>query len=134
HLPVNQRAQLVLASEDVLHGFYVPAFRIKQDIVPGRAINFEFTPIRAGRYRLRDSQYSGTYFAANQTNVVVESPEDYAQWLAIAAQTPRAPAPNPAYDEYTRAVDSGIDLGWDTVKPAPAPIVNYASSQEDSYE
>jgi heme/copper-type cytochrome/quinol oxidase subunit 2 len=77
HLPVDQRAQLLLSSEDVLHGFFVPAFRIKQDVVPGREIDFEFTPIREGRYRLRDSEYSGTYFAANQTNVVVESSEDY---------------------------------------------------------
>jgi cytochrome c oxidase subunit 2 len=85
HLPVNERARLVLSSEDVLHGFFVPAFRVKQDVVPGRAIDFEFTPIREGRYRLRDSEYSGTYFAANQSNVVVESDEAYQQWLATAA-------------------------------------------------
>jgi cytochrome c oxidase subunit 2 len=69
----------------------VPAFRVKQDIIPGQVIEFEFTPIREGRYRLRDSQYSGTYFAAMQTDVVVESPEDYQQWqAAVATQAPAA--------------------------------------------
>ena len=134
HLPVNQRARLVLSSEDVLHGFFVAAFRVKQDVVPGRAIDFEFTPIREGRYRLRDSEYSGTYFAANQTNVVVESAADYEQWLAMAAATPLTPAENVAYEEFNQATENAIDLGWATVKPAPAPIVNYASSEEDFHE
>jgi cytochrome c oxidase subunit 2 len=134
HLPVNQRATLVLSSEDVLHGFYVPAFRVKQDVVPGKDIDFEFTPIREGRYRLRDSEYSGTYFAANQTNVVVESDDDYQQWLAIAAATAPAPAENPAFEEFQQAEQNPISLGWQSVKPAPAPVVNYASSEEDSYE
>lgn len=134
HLPVNQRAKLLLSSEDVLHGFFIPAFRVKQDVIPGREIEFEFTPIRTGRYRLRDSDYSGTYFAANQTNVVVESAADYQQWLATAARMPQSPAPNVAYDEFNRSQQAAIDLGWATVPPAPSPIVNYASSEEDSYE
>lgn len=134
HLPVNQRAQLVLSSEDVLHGFFVPAFRVKQDVVPGRTIDFEFTPIREGRYRLRDSEYSGTYFAANQTNVVVESPEDYQDWLAAAAARSPFPAENVAFEEFNQTDSSAIGLGWQTVKPAPAPLVNFASSEEDTHE
>ncbi len=134
HLPVNQRAQLKLSSEDVLHGFFVPAFRIKQDIVPGRTIDFEFTPIREGRYRLRDSEYSGTYFAANQTNVVVESPEAYQQWLLAASATPPAPAENVANQEFKQVTKDTVGLRWETVKPAPAPVVNYASSEKDAHE
>lgn len=134
HLPVDQRARFKLTSDDVLHGFYVPAFRVKQDIIPGREIDFSFTPIREGRYRLRDSAYSGTYFAANQTNVVVQSEEDYQQWLtAAAASTPKA-AENVAAEAFNRAAEGSISLGWATVKPAPAPMVNYTSSEEDSYE
>ncbi|PSN10274.1 cytochrome C oxidase subunit II [filamentous cyanobacterium CCP5] len=134
HLPVNQRAQLLLSSEDVLHGLYIPAFRVKQDIIPGREIDFEFTPIREGRYRLRDSEHSGTYSGANQTNVVVESAADYQQWLAFAAAQPRKQAENPAYDQFKQAEKNPISLGWESVKPAPAPIVNFASSDKDSYE
>ena len=133
HLPVNQRARFKLTSEDVLHGFYVPAFRVKQDIIPGREISFSFTPIREGRYRLRDSEYSGTYFAANQTNVVVESEDAYRRWLSAAAQNSPTAAENVAFEDFSRT-EGSISLGWATVKPAPAPIVNYTSSEEDSYE
>lgn len=125
HLPINQRAHFALTSEDVLHGFFIPAFRVKQDIVPGKEIAFSFTPIRLGRYRLRDSEYSGTYFAANQTDVVVESAADYQQWLAMAANTPATAAPNVAYDEFKK-VSKRSGFRWETVKPAPAPIVNYS--------
>jgi cytochrome c oxidase subunit 2 len=134
HLPVNQRAKLRLTSEDVLHGFFVPAFRVKQDVVPGRAIDFEVTPIREGRYRLRDSEYSGTYFAANQTNVVVESPEHYQTWLSNVAALPPLPAPNVAFDEFTQEAKNPISLGWATVVPVDPPLVNYASSENDPHE
>jgi cytochrome c oxidase subunit 2 len=123
HLPNNQRARLILRSEDVLHGFFVPAFRIKQDLIPGRAIDFEFTPIREGRYRLRDSQYSGTYFAAMQTDVVVESPEAYQQWLTVAAAQPPTAAYNRAFEEYHR-VRKPNSKHWETIIPAPPPLVN----------
>lgn len=126
HLPVDRRIKLSLQSEDVIHGFYVPAFRLKQDVIPGRTIDFEFTPIRTGKYRLRDSQYSGTYFAAMQTDVVVQSPQDYQQWLAdAAAQTPHT-AYNQAVYEYNRIIEKGVIRGWKSIPPAPAPVVNYA--------
>lgn len=124
HLPNRQRIKLMLHSEDVLHGFYIPAFRVKQDIIPGRAIAFEFTPIQEGRYRLRDSQYSGTYFAAMQTDVVVESPEIHQQWLTTIATQPPVAAYNRAFDEYQRA-HNPISAGWKVVKPAAPPIVNF---------
>jgi len=134
HIPIDKRARFKLTSEDVIHGFYVPAFRVKQDIIPGKEIEFSFTPIRAGRYRLRDSMYSGTYFASNQTNVVVESEEDYQQWLAMAAEAPLSAAENVAAETFDRAVEGSISLGWATVRLAPAPMVNYTSSEKDSYE
>ncbi len=126
HLPVDRRVHLVLRSEDVLHGFYVPAFRIKQDVVPNHEIDFEFTPIRTGTYRLRDSMFSGTYFAANQTDVVVQSPADYQKWLADASAQSPTPAYNPALVEYAQAGEKAIVRGWKSIPPAPAPIVNYA--------
>lgn len=125
HLPVDQRAHLKLRSQDVIHGFYIPAFRIKQDIIPRKTIDFEFTPIRIGKYRLRDSQYSGTYFAAMQTDVVVQSPEDYNQWLNQAAKTIPTPAPNQAASEYAQREQKSASAGWKTIVPAPSPMVNY---------
>lgn len=138
HLPVDRRIRFTLRSEDVLHGFYIPAFRLDQYVVPNKEIDFELTPIKTGTYRLRDSMYSGTYFAANQTDVVVQSPSDYQQWLAdAAAQTP-SPAFNQAAYEYSQTDEPGSGStkdkvavrGWATIPPAPPPVVNYAPKHE----
>ncbi|MBW4440721.1 MAG: cytochrome c oxidase subunit II [Plectolyngbya sp. WJT66-NPBG17] len=129
HLPVDHRIRLILHSDDVLHGFYVPAFRLKQDVIPNKTIDFEFTPIRTGKYRLRDSLYSGTYFAANQADVVVESAEDYDRWLVTAANQTPTPAYNPASAEYNRTSEKLVQ-GWKSVPPAPPPVVNFAPTQE----
>ena len=125
HLPVNRRAHLILRSPDVIHGFYIPAFRVKQDIIPQQDMDFEFTPIRQGKYRLRDSEYSGTYFAAMQADVVVESKEDYQQWLAEAATKTPSTAPNQAASEYAQREEKAATAGWATIVPVPPPIVNY---------
>jgi cytochrome c oxidase subunit 2 len=125
HLPNNRRIKLVLHSEDVLHGLYIPAFRVKQDVIPGHDIDFEFTPIREGKYRLRDSEYSGTYFASMQTNVVVESPEAFQKWLADASSTTPLAAYNPAANEYAKRANAN---NWATVIPAAPPVVNYSGS------
>ncbi len=130
HLPVDRRVHLVLHSEDVLHGFYVPAFRLKQDVVPNHTIDFEFTPIRLGKYRLRDSMYSGTYFAANQADVVVQSPGDYQLWLTDAAAQSPTPAYNQAAFEYSVGSKKGNIGGWKTISPASPPVVNYAPKHE----
>ncbi len=138
HLPVDRRVRFRLRSEDVLHGFYIPAFRLSQYVVPREDIDIELTPVKTGTYRLRDSMYSGTYFAANQTDVVVQSPSDYQQWLAdAAAQTP-SPAFNQAAYEYSQSSEPGAGntkdkvavRGWETIPPAPPPVVNYAPKHE----
>jgi cytochrome c oxidase subunit 2 len=125
HLPNNKRIKLALHSSDVIHGFYIPAFRLKQDIIPGQVIDFEFTPIREGKYRLRDSQYSGTYFAAMQTDVVVESPESYQQWLRDSESQKPTIAYNRAFSEYSQRKGDR----WKIVEPATPPVVNYSNAE-----
>lgn len=125
HLPVDRRVHLALTSEDVIHGFYIPAFRVKQDIIPNHNIHFEFTPIREGNYRLSDSQYSGTFFATMDANVVVESAENYQNWLENAARLKPSPAYNQASFEYERELQHPNASGWETIQPASPPIVNY---------
>jgi len=127
HLQVDQPVRFRLVSEDVLHGFFVPAFRLKQDVVPGRAINFNLTPTREGRYRLRDSQFSGTWFAANQVDVVVESGETHAAWLKQAAALPLQSGISDAVEEYSKRAQK-TNPGWATVPPAPPPQVNVPGS------
>ena len=85
HLKVNERTRLNLHSQDVIHGFYIPEFRLKQDIIPNRNINLVLTPTLIGKYHLRDSQFSGTDFALMVANVYVDSSEAYSQWLSQAA-------------------------------------------------
>jgi cytochrome c oxidase subunit 2 len=123
HLPLDQTVQLELVSLDVLHGFYVPAFRLKQDLIPGSVIAYRLTPTREGRYRLRDSQFSGAYFASNQTNVVVEAPAAFQDWLREAARQPLQPSWNSAQELHQRRLRRG-DQGWATVPPAAPPLVN----------
>jgi cytochrome c oxidase subunit II len=124
HLPVNQRVHLMLKSEDVVHGFFVPNFRIKQDIIPNQTIVFKFTPNRIGQYPLYDSQFSGTYFALMEANVYVDSPETYNQWLTQAATHPLFPAVNPAKSEHTQSPSTPLRSNWHTVPPAHPPVVN----------
>ncbi|MDJ0799877.1 MAG: cytochrome c oxidase subunit II [Calothrix sp. MO_167.B12] len=125
HLPADHRVHLALASADVLHGFYIPAFRVKQDIIPNETLDFEFTPIQEGKYLLTDSQYSGTYFATMQADVVVESADDFHHWLAQTATQKPSPANNQAASEYAQALNQPLKTGWATVVPANPPMVNY---------
>ncbi len=81
HLPVGQPVRLVLATEDVIHSFFVPAFRIKQDAVPGRYTTIRFTPTREGEYRLHCAEYCGTDHARMGGRVVVMAPAAFARWL-----------------------------------------------------
>jgi cytochrome c oxidase subunit II len=126
HLPANQSVRLKLRSLDVLHGFYVPEFRVKQDIIPNRVITFTFMPLLEGKYRLRDSQFSGTYFALMEADVRVESQAAYNQWLALAATRTPTAASNSAFAEHAKRSQNG-DGGWITVPPAAPPVVNYSS-------
>jgi len=127
HLPVNQPVSLALHAQDVLHGFYVPEFRLKQDMVPGRTITLTLTPERVGQYRLHDSQFSGTYFALMEANVYVESRQAYSQWLAQAASREPTIASNQAVTEYTQATKKIFNSRWQTVQPAEPSVVNYSS-------
>jgi cytochrome c oxidase subunit II len=81
HLPVGEPVRLVLSTEDVIHSFYVPAFRIKQDAVPGRYTTIAFTPTRVGEYWLHCAEYCGTDHARMGGKVVVMAPAAFAQWL-----------------------------------------------------
>ena len=82
HVPVNRDIKLIMGSEDVIHDFYVPAFRVKMDVVPGRYNTLWFRPTRVGKYHFFCSQYCGTNHAVMGGWVTVEDPADYAAWLS----------------------------------------------------
>jgi cytochrome c oxidase subunit 2 len=133
HLPVNRPVRFRLVSLDVLHGMSIPAFRLRQDVVPGSVIDYRLTPSREGRYRLRDSLFSGAYFASNQTDVVVESAEAFERWRQAARLSPLVPSPNAAADLWRQRQERG-NRGWATVPPAPPPLVNVPLDPNAAHE
>ncbi len=82
HIPVNQAVKLTMASEDVLHSFYVPAFRTKRDVVPGHYQTMWFQPNKVGKYHLFCAEYCGTQHSGMTGWVHVMEPADYEAWLS----------------------------------------------------
>jgi cytochrome c oxidase subunit 2 len=82
HVPIGRDVRLVLASEDVIHDFFVPAFRVKMDVVPGHYNTMWFRPTVAGRYHFFCAQYCGTNHSVMGGWVTVMEPSDYAAWLS----------------------------------------------------
>lgn len=83
-VPVGRPVKLIMTSRDVLHGFYVPAFRIKQDVVPGRATTVWFEAIEPGAFDVMCTQYCGTRHSFMRAQIVALPAEDYARWLDSA--------------------------------------------------
>ncbi len=81
HVPVDKTIRLIMASEDVIHSFFVPAFRIKHDVVPGTLETIWFKATKTGVFRLECTQYCGLQHATMQGEIVVMSAADYARWL-----------------------------------------------------
>ena len=102
YLPVNKQVVLKMESRDVLHSFWVPEFRIKQDIVPGRVEDYRVTPNLVGEYKVRCAELCGTAHSTMEENVIVLSQADYNKWLAdetaiaVAAQAAADADPNPS--------------------------------------
>lgn len=80
-VPVNKDVKIILASEDVLHSFYVPSFRIKQDAVPGRYTALWFNAEKLGEFHVFCTEYCGTSHSAMITKLKVVSQEDFDKWL-----------------------------------------------------
>ncbi len=82
HVPTGQPIKLIMATEDVIHSFYVPAFRVKRDVVPGRYTTLWFEAIRPGEYHLFCAEYCGTKHSQMRGRVVVMEPAEYQNWLS----------------------------------------------------
>jgi cytochrome c oxidase subunit 2 len=83
-VPVGRPVKLIMTSRDVIHSFYVPAFRIKQDVVPGRAVTTWFEAIAPGTYDVLCAEYCGTRHSFMRAQVVALSADDYGRWLDAA--------------------------------------------------
>jgi len=95
HLPVGKQVLLQMTSLDVIHSFWVPEFRVKEDVVPGRITELRITPTLIGGYKVRCAELCGTSHAYMEKPVVISSQADFDAWMLQmqeeaeeAAQTP----------------------------------------------
>jgi cytochrome c oxidase subunit II len=88
HVPVGQNVKMILTSQDVIHSFFIPAFRLKQDVIPGRYSTLWFNATTPGVYHLFCAEYCGTSHSGMIGNVVVMEPQDYAQWMSGGPSVP----------------------------------------------
>ncbi|MBV9563462.1 MAG: cytochrome c oxidase subunit II [Bradyrhizobium sp.] len=89
HIPVDRPIRVVMASQDVIHSFFIPALRLKHDVVPGRYQDIEITAHVPGHYHLFCAEYCGTEHSGMTGEIVVMEAADYAAWLA--QQMPSSP-------------------------------------------
>jgi len=97
YLPVDKQVHLNMTSRDVIHSFWVPEFRVKQDIVPGRFTEYRINPSQAGSYKVRCAELCGASHSYMLANIQVVSQSEFDDWIAksvaeaqAAAQTPEA--------------------------------------------
>ncbi len=80
HVPVDKPISMRMESKDVIHAFWVPEFRIKQDVIPGQPTILNFTPTKTGKYPIICAELCGPYHGGMRSTVVVENENDYQAW------------------------------------------------------
>jgi cytochrome c oxidase subunit II len=88
HVPLGQPVRIIMTSQDVIHSFFVPAFRVKQDVVPGRYTSLWFTPTQLGEFPIFCAEYCGSQHAVMRARVVVMQPAQFARWLREGTVSP----------------------------------------------
>jgi cytochrome c oxidase subunit II len=86
HVPLGRDVKLIATSEDVIHDVFVPAFRVKADVIPGRYVTIWFRATKPGRYHLFCAEYCGTRHSGMTGEVIVMEPAEYQAWLSGGAQ------------------------------------------------
>jgi cytochrome c oxidase subunit 2 len=117
HVPVGRKVQLTMASQDVIHSFYIPAFRVKHDVVPGRYTTMTFTPTKPGVYHLFCAEYCGAQHSGMVGRVVAMDPAEYKEWLNGNDFGDVAPA------EAGRQLFNSLGLGCSTCHGLQAPTM-----------
>jgi cytochrome c oxidase subunit 2 len=88
HVPVGQTVALNMEAKDVIHAFWVPQFRLKQDVIPGQPTLLSFMATKAGRYPIICAELCGPYHGGMRSTVVVEEPDDYSAWVSKNSPAP----------------------------------------------
>jgi cytochrome c oxidase subunit 2 len=88
HLPVNTPTTIHMTSRDVIHGFWLPEFRVKADMVPGLVTTFRITPLQVGTFRIVCSEFCGVLHGKMHGQVIVQSQADFAKWFKSQGAAP----------------------------------------------
>jgi cytochrome c oxidase subunit 2 len=133
HVPVGLPVKLTMASEDVIHSFFVPAFRVKHDVVPGYYTTVWFEATKAGTYHLFCAEYCGTQHSGMIGRLVALEPKEYEAWLsgAMAARAgitaPQAglelPEGSPAAEGRKLFMDLGCQVCHRTDRQGIGPVL-----------
>ncbi|MGG6269995.1 cytochrome c oxidase subunit II [Leptolyngbya sp. AN10] len=81
HVPLGQKVLLNLKAQDVIHSFWVPQFRIKQDVIPGEQTQLQFVATKLGEYPIVCTELCGAYHGGMRSNIIVHTPEDFEKWV-----------------------------------------------------
>ena len=81
HVPVDQKISIKMESKDVIHAFWIPEFRIKQDIIPGQPTILNFTPTKTGKYPIICAELCGPYHGGMRASIIVEDQNEYNDWF-----------------------------------------------------
>lgn len=133
-VPVNKDVKLILGSDDVIHSFYVPSFRIKQDAVPGRYTALWFNATKLGEFHVFCTEFCGTSHSSMITKLKVVSQEDFDKWLVEESEVGQLPmAQRGAKYFQTRACASCHNVDNAAAKVGPSLYQRWGkdSAQDD---
>ena len=112
-VPAGKNVRLLMTSRDVIHSFYVPEFRIKKDVLPGRYTQTWFNAVEPGRYQILCAEYCGAGHSIMRGEVIVMKASDYEEWLHAARSTPLVAQQDgpPTQLDYAPALGNLVDQG-----------------------
>ncbi len=129
-VPVNKDVKIILTSEDVIHSFFIPSFRIKQDAVPGRYTALWFNSEKLGEFQVFCTEYCGTSHSGMMTKVRVVTQEDYDKWLINESEIGTLPlAQRGAKYFQTRACASCHNVDSPAVKVGPSLYKKFGTEE-----
>ena len=115
HVPVNRPVALNISAGDVIHAFWLPEFRIKQDAIPGRDSKLVFTPTRVGKYPVICAELCGAYHGGMKTQLYVETEAEYEQWI----------------QQNTFANNNSVEESSVAINPTPASNKDFLAAYSD---
>ncbi len=120
HLPVDKQVVLKMDSKDVIHSFWVPEFRVKQDVVPGRVTDYRITPSLIGDYKVRCAELCGTSHAYMQKPVIVSNQAQFTSWVAEQEAIAKEKGKTPEGQGQLLTVKNGC-TGCHSLTSSPLP-------------